>query len=1032
MSITELSVKKPTAVWMAVVLIVALGIIGYNSMGSNLLPTMNSPVISITTSYNGASAEDIKEDIVKPIEDAVSGISGIDKVTSSSNEGYGTVTATFKMSADMNTAYLDVQKAVDNVSATLPKDSDKPMLIKSDTSQIPILILSVTGDVNYDELYNAADTLKQDVEKVQGVAQVTLLGAYKKQLMIKLDQSAMDFYGVSTNSISQKLQANNLNMPGGTIKQDKMDQYVTVVGQFDNIEGIRNLLIPTSNGGNIRLGDVAKVDLELPDRDGYTRRNNVETIGMMVTKQSDANVLQVADKVKKQLEETKKITQSGIDVSVAFDNTTFITSSLSEIKHNVIEGIIVTAIVLYLFFRSFRSSLVVLISIPTSLVATFFIMYKLNFTLNIMSLMGLSLVIGTLVDDSIVVLESIQRHLDKGEGLIEAAINGRKEIGLAAIAISICDVVVFAPISLMSGEVGQMFKEFGLTIAAATIFSLIVSFTLTPMLASFALKKVDGSKEKEAKKGLFDKIIVIYKKIIIWALGNRWKVLTTSVVGIIFSIFLLAMGFIGVENMPKSDESFVTINIGLSTGSTIKQTDEKVAEVEKYLSKLPEVKDYFSIIGANSMGDSGKTMSQIMVNLKPKNERKRSQTEVSNDVRDFGKKIPGIDFSVSESDTSGGSGKPIVVKIQGKNEETLKSLSNEVEKIIKKVPGIIEVSNSTNVRNSQLKIKVDSLAASNYGLNTSDISSVVRVALSGENVGVYRANNEENDITLKFMKGQIKSADDVRNIKILTSSGTQIPLSQIAVIENVDTAQTITRENKQVIVTVEANIQGRTSGDVQTEINTKLKSLQVPMGYSVGFGGEGEDMKETAKSLGFALGASIALIYMILVVLYESYLTPAIRMVALPFAIMGALIALAVTGQTLNMISGIGVIMLEGLSAKNGTLLIDYTNTLMKRGMNLRDALIESGVTRLRPIIMTSATMIVSMLPVAFSLGEGSELKKSMAVVIIGGMIMSTILTPIVIPVVYTLIDDLRNFMSRKVNKIKHLKIKKAEVGEKI
>ena len=1028
MSLTELSVKKPTAIWMAVVLTVALGIIGYNKMGSNLLPTMNSPVISISTSYNGANAEDIKEEIVKPIEDAVSGISGIDKVTSSSNEGYGTVTATFKMSTDMNTVYLDVQKAVDNVSASLPKDADKPMLIKSDTSQIPILILSVSGDVNYDELYNSADTLKQDVEKVQGVAQVSLLGAYKKQLMIKLDQSAMDFYGVSTNSISQKLQANNINIPGGTIKQENKDQYVTVVGQFDSIESIKNLLIPTCNGGNIRLCQVANVELELPDREGYTRRNEVETIGMMVTKQSDANVLQVADKVKKQLEETKKITPSAIDVSVAFDNTTFITSSLSEIKHNVIEGIIVTALVLYLFFRSFRSSLVVLISIPTSLVATFFIMYKLNFTLNIMSLMGLSLVIGTLVDDSIVVLESIQRHLDKGEGLIEAAINGRKEIGLAAIAISICDVVVFAPISLMSGEVGQMFREFGLTIAAATIFSLIVSFTLTPMLASFALKKVEN--KKEAKEGLFDKIIKIYKKVIVWALGNRWKVITTSVVGIICSIFLLSMGFIGVENMPKADESFFTINIGLSTGSTIKQNDEKVTEVERYLTSLPEVKDYFSIIGADSTGNSGKTVSQIMVNLKPKSERKRSQAEVSNDVREFGKKIPGIDFSISESDTSGG-GKPIAVKIQGKNEETLKSLSNEVENIVKSVPGIIDVSNSTKVRNSQLKIKVDSLAASNYGLNTSDISSVVRVALSGENVGVYRANNEENDITLKFMKGQVTSEADVRNIKILASSGIEIPLSQIAVIENVDTPQTITRENKQIIVTVDANIQGRTSGEVQNEIDTKLKALQVPTGYSVGFGGEGEAMEETGKSLGFALFASIALIYMILVVLYESYLTPAIRMVALPFAIMGALIALAITGQTLNMISGIGIIMLEGLSAKNGTLLIDYTNTLMKKGMNLRDALIESGVTRLRPIIMTSATMIVSMLPVAFSLGEGSELKKSMAVVIIGGMIMSTVITPIVIPVVYTLIDDLRNFISRKADKIKHLKIKKAKVVEK-
>ncbi|MBC2581744.1 efflux RND transporter permease subunit [Clostridium sp. DJ247] len=1022
MSITEISVKRPTAIWMAIVLMLALGIIGYKNMGSNLLPSMNIPIISVTTAYNGASAEDIKKDIIKPIEDAVSGISGIDTINSSAKEGYGTVTITFKMSANINTAYLDVQKAVENATGKLPKAADKPILYKMSSSDQPILILSINGNANYDELYNEADRLKDEIEKVTGVGKVTLVGGDKKQLIIKLDKTAMNYYGVSVNSITQKLQLSNLNIPGGEIKQENMDQSVRVVGQFNNINAVRNLLIPTSAGGNIHLSDIAKIDLELPDPTTSIRFKNNKTIGIMVTKQSDSNIVEVANSVKKQLEEIKKTIPKGINIDVAFDNTVFITSSLTQIRHNVIEGIITTAIVLYLFFRSLRSSLVVLVAIPTSLIATFFLMYELHFTLNLMSMLGLSLVIGTLVDDSIVVLESIQRHLDMGKNPVDAAITGRREIGLAAIAISLCDVVIFLPIAFMSGMVGQIFKEFGLTIAIATIFSLIVSFTVTPMLAAATLKKVKiEDKEKVSKKSLFNKGVELYKKILIWALDNRWKVLVTSVIGIVFSISLLLTGLISTEFMAKSDESFISIDISLTPGSTLKQTDDKVIEVENYLHKTKEIKNYLSIIGGNGQDGSDKAVARIYVNLVPKKERTKSQSEVASQVREFGKKIPGIDFQVSESDSSGGSGKPVAIKIKGKDEDTLKALSNEVEKLLRTIPGTTDIGNSTKVRNSEIRITVDSLAAANYGLTTSDIGSVIRVALSGNQVGVYRANNEENDITLKFMKGEVKSINDIKNIKISNSSGQQIPLSQVAIVEKVDTAPSISREEKQDVATVDANVQGRVVGQVTNDINAKLKLLKVPSGYSITFGGDQKSMAEAGTSLILALGASIALIYMILVVLYESFLTPAIRMVALPFALMGALIALAITGQSLNVMSGIGIIMLEGLSSKNGTLLIDYTNTLMKKGMSLRDALIESGVTRLRPIIMTSATMIVSMLPVTLSLGEGSEMKKGMGIVIIGGMLVSTIVTPIVLPVIYTLMEDLKNFVFRK-NKDKKLR----------
>ncbi len=1048
MSITEISVKRPAAMWMAVILFIGLGVMGYKSMGADLMPSMNIPVISIMTTYNGASAEDIKKDVVKPIEDSVSGISGVDVLNSTSGEGSGTVTITFKMSADINTAYLDVQKAVELASAKLPKEADKPILFKMDMNAIPIMIVSVNGDASYEELYNQSDILKQKLEKIPGVGNISLLGADKKQLMIKIDKATMEYYGVNVDTLIGTLQASNVNIPSGDIKQDNLDQSVRIIGQFNTVDDARNLLIPAGNGVNIRLGDIAKIDLEVPDATVLTRFNNNKTMAMIIGKQSDSNVVEVADSVKKELADINKTLPKGTEVNILMDTTTFINSSLTQIKHNLIEGIITTAIVLYLFFRSFRSSLVVLIAIPTSLVATFFMMYQMHFTLNMLSLMGLSLVVGTLVDDSIVVIENIQRHMDMGKNPIDAAIEGRREVGMAAIAISLCDVVVFAPISLVSGLVGQMFKEFGLTIVAATMFSLIVSFTITPMLSSrlltnrnnkernekkeknnflsrinFKINKISSkiSKRSSKRKWSFERLVEAYKKALIWSLDNRKKVLAIVIAGVVFSVALIPLGVLKSEFIPMADQSSFTINLKLAPGSTLKQTDEKVSEVEKYLQGTKEVKNYFSLIGHDGQESADKSIAQIYVNLVPKGERKKSQSELASEIRVFGKNMSGVDFNVSESSSSGGSSKPVSIKIKGDDSDTIRGLSDEVEKLLNTIPGVTDISNSSSSRSSELRVNIDSLAATQYNISTTNIGSVVRMALAGTNVGVYRSNNEENDITLKFENGQIKSAEDLKSLKVTNSLGQQIPLSQVASIQNIDSDPSISREDKQDMVTVEANLQGRVLGEVTNDINDKLKAISVPDGYSISFGGNQKDMAESFSSLGLALCASLALVYMILVVLYESFLTPFIRMMALPCAIIGAFGLLALTGQTLNLMSIIGLIMLEGLASKNGTLLIDYTNTLMKRGMNLRDALIESGATRLRPIIMTSSTMIVSMLPVALSMGEGTEMKKSMAIVIIGGMVASTILSPIVLPIIYTLMDDLKGAVSFKKKKNQNL-----------
>lgn len=1049
MSITEISVKRPHAIIIVVALLIGLGVMGYTKLGSDLMPSMDIPIISINTNYNGAGADEIEKDITKPVEDAVSGISGIDTVSSTSKEGSTTTMIRFNNGTNMNSAFLDVQKAVDNLSAKLPKNADKPVLFKLDTNAMAVMTLTVTGNLPYDELYNQADKITQNLEKTPGIGSVSIQGAQKKQLMIKLDKTALDYYGITVNSILNKLQSDNADMPLGEIQEDKSTQTVRAVAKFGNIDEVKNLIIPISGGttsagqtssgsstgssagsGSVRLSDIAQVSMEYPDATELLRMNGKNTIGISVQKQSDANVVTAVDSAKKQLQQLNKQLPSGVKVTIADDTTTYIKSSLKDIQHSLIEGIITTSIVLLLFLKSWRSSLVVLIAIPTSLIATFFMMYVCHFTLNMMSLMGLSLCIGILVDDSIVILENIQRHLSYGEDPITAAIEGRREIGLAAIAITLSDVVVYTPVSFMSGMMGQYLKEFGLTVTFASLFSLFVSFTVTPMLASRLFKSKEIKKRpseimsrfktnpifnKISKFSTFmSKVTKQYKKTLIWSLNNRVKILIITCLLVAFSIALIPMGAVKMEAMPQSDESEFYVNVSLTAGSNLSATDKKVMLLENHLKTMKDVDSFYSDVGSKSTPYT----ASITVKLKPINKRKKSQSEIAAEFRKWGSSIPGIKLSVSESQMGqgGGGSQPISIQIEGDDYDNLKQISSKVEELVKSVPGITDVEKSSDNSESEIRIKVDRLAAATYGVSLSDVSTVLRTGINGSTAGTYTMGTNDYDIDVKFMDGQVKTAQDIGAIKVPSSSGQPIALSQIANIENADSPTKITRQDREEIVTVSANIEGKSLGEVNSQIKNKLNSLNLPSGYQIKFGGNQKQMADTFTSLGGALAASLVLVYMILVVLYESFLTPAVRMLALPCAIIGAFGILAIAGKSLSAPTMIGLIMLDGLAAKNGTLLIDYTNTCIKRGLNLRDALLEAGTTRIRPIIMTTATMIVSMLPLAISNGAGSEFS-GMAWLIIGGMITSTILTPIVLPVVYTLLDDLKYWIKRKLTR---------------
>lgn len=1014
MNITELSVKRPTAIIMLIVLLVGIGVVGYMNLGANFLPASNIPVVTIHSTYPGAGSEEIERDIIKPFENAVASVGGIDRINSVAGDGYGYTIVMFKMSADPNSSLVDTQKAIDGIRGELPDEATAPVIRKIDMNAEPILTLAVSGGSTYEELYNKVDKLKKSLENLSGIGEVTITGAQEKELSIELDKTKLEYYGIGVNTVMTLLRAENVNIPAGTLKEDTRNRMVRVTAEFENIEEIKDLRIPVT-GGAVRLGDIADIGLKYPETEEILRLNGVASIGLQIKKQSDANIVETANLAKDRIEKFEASEGGSINIVIAEDSTYFINTSLDETTRNILEGILTTSIILLLFLRRWRSSLIVLIAIPTSIISTFFMMYVFKFTFNIVSLLGIAMCVGILVDDSIVILENIDRHMKMGKAPKAAAIEGRKEIGLAAVAITLCDVVVFAPVAFMTDMVGQFLKEFGLTVVFATLFSLLISFTLTPMMAAFMHKreKLRNPEKSEKKPGrftqLFDRVILNnYRKLLVWSLGNRWKIIGIVVAGIIASASLIPAGVIQAEFLPVIDQGKLTVDLDLTPWSTLKQTEAKVKEVEDYLKSLPEVTDYLTMIGD---GDNS-AVAQIKVRLNGKNERKKTQTQLAAQIRNWSKGMTGVELSVTEASlmerTSIDSTKPIAINLTGPELEVLQKIAGDVEKAVKEVPGAVDVTNSITARRPDVSVAIDKIAAAEYGVTSQSAAAMLRMAIEGADAGVFRREGSEYDIKLRFKKDQIKTIEDIRSIKLASSYGTPVELGRIASVKDSDSPREITRRDRQQLVMIEANLQGRVQGGVVKDIQAKLANLNLPYGYAIEYGGDQSMMSTSFSALIKALIASVILVYMVLVVLYESYLTPVIRMLSLPCGIIGALLAMAISGEALNIMALIGVIMLDGIASKNGTLLIDYTNTLMKKGLPLREALLEAGVTRIRPIIMTSVTMIFGMLPAALSYGNGSEMKSGMALVLIGGLAASTILTPLIIPVVYTLIDDLR------------------------
>ena len=1014
MNLTRFSIKRPIGISMIVLFFVVLGLFSFYRIGVELLPALNTPYVTVSVRYPGANAESIEQQVIKPIEDALSSLSNVKQMSSTARYEMGNVGLELEFDADADQAAIDATKKVESIRYQLPDEADDPVVIKRDANDQPVMEIAVTADMPLSGLYAKVDNQFADsIQQAGGVSQIEVRGGIDKEVAVEVDRGRMAAYNLTMSDIVNAIKSENQLLPSGTIYTDTERSDVRMIAQYRQASEIEKLFVQNGDKQAVPLTAVADVKHQDARAVRVARVNGRAAVNMEVYKNSDANVVETSENIREKLAELEK-NNPEYTFTIVSDDADYVNTALHNTMGTLVEGLCTTGLVLFLFLRGWRSTAAVMVSIPTSLIATFFVMYTAGFTFNMMSLMGMTLCIGILVDDSIVVLENIVRHLKMGEKPDVAAEKGRTEIGMAAIAITLCDAVTFLPIAFMSGMTGQFFRQFGLTIVFAGMFSLFVSFTLTPMLASQLFKKgwqVPRHRLWDFMDNVERWAVVHYERLLRKSFHHQKGVLLSGLGLFVGVIMLVPAGVIGAEYMPRSDEGSFQIVVELPVSRTVEETDKVLKVLEDKLADMPEVK-YYLTRGGGSNAYEGR----IKVQLVNRSDRSRSIWEVTDELRRFTKQndFDGASIRVMESRTSvagvsggGGpnSGGALRIELRGSDNEKLVDASNRIMEMLKeKGNGISDVSSTYTEGLPELQMTVDREKIRAMGVSLGDIEGGMSAVISGRSAGTLANDplneNQDTDIKVRFKGADGYKVSDISAIPVSAGDRT-VFLGDVADIRYGTGPVTIRRVDKQRSISISANIGARPLNEVINEVDKDLKALELGEDISYKFKGQATNMNDTYEQLIMALLMAMVLIYMLLAVLYESVLTPFIRMFSLPLGLIGSLLFLLFTGNTLNLYFMIGILVMDGVVAKNGTLLLDYTMTLQERGYTAWNAIIEAGKVRLKPIFMTTITMIVGMLPTALAITEGAETRVSMAWVIIGGLITSTIFTLIVIPIIF-------------------------------
>jgi hydrophobe/amphiphile efflux-1 (HAE1) family protein len=1022
MFLADVSIRRPVFATMLSVGLMVLGIVGYRYLGMDLFPDVNFPVVVVSTPYPGAAPKEVESLVTRPVEDAVASITGVDKLRSYSREGVSTVVIEFTLETPIKDAAQDVRDRIGSVRGALPRDVLDPVITRVDPSAAPIMTYTFSGPQSPDELRRFADKfIKARLEQIDGVASVQVAGGLEREIQLDLDPQKLEAYGLSVQQVANFLNSENVNVPAGRLTAGLNEVSLRTLGEFQSVEQIGQLAIVSNNGTQVLIKDLlardpVRFDREPAVRDSFEeprtkiRANEQSAVALSILKQAGTNTVDIAEAVQKRVEEFKQELPPGAELSRIIDQSDFILENVHEVNEAIWFGGAMAILIVLFFMMDWRSTVISALALPTSVVATFFLMYLLGFTLNMMSLLALSLAIGLLIDDAVVVRENIFRHLEMGEDPITAASRGTAEIGLAVTATTLTIVAVFVPVAFMDGMIGQFFKQFGLTVAAAVLVSLFVAFTLDPMLSSRFVKKLEKDRHQKLKKGwvtgpilwVLDGIDSVYRRILGWAL--RWRI---AVILLAIGAFVgsgVIAGKLGGEFVPPSDRGQFVMNIEFSPGTSLDTTSDRVAQIEARIRQNPLFVTLFSTVGASE--ESNK--ATIHVVAVPKTER----TETLNDLKDFARaqSVDIADARVDFSDVGlvGGGNRndaPIVLYIKGDDIETLAKVAEQVTADIKAIPGTGDVVNLYAGGRPERQIALDRQRIADLGLSVSQVALELRAAADGALAGKFRDGEDEYDIRVRLDPTLREGRNLLESLSLRTRTGKMVKLSELAKDAEALGPSTIERLNRQRQISVTAYPKGRSLGEVTTDVQAKLDSYELPEGVSFYFGGQAERMQDSFESLVVALVLAIVFIYLVLASQFESFLHPFTIMMSLPMSFIGAFGALYLGGMTISMPAMIGIIFLMGLVTKNGILLVDYTNQLRDEGMSRTEALLKAGPARLRPILMTSLAMIVGMLPSALRTGPGSEFRAPMALSVVGGVISSTFLTLLVVPVIYTLVD---------------------------
>ncbi|AOY78122.1 efflux RND transporter permease subunit [Clostridium formicaceticum] len=1039
MGLSKLAVKRPVMIAMIMLIIILLGTISFTRLPIDLYPAMEIPVAIVSTSYSGVGPHEIENLITRPIEEAIATASNIESVTSRSSQGSSIVIAQFNFGTDMNFATLDMREKVDLIKGLLPEGASDPMVLTIDPNAFPIIQISLVGGEDLVSLQTLAEeTIKPRLERIEGVASVDVTGGYTNEIQIRTNQQLLDSYGITLGQLSQTIGASNMNLPGGTVKNGERELAIRTMGEFKSIDEIEEIPIILPSGSIILLKDIAEVELTHRDIATISRTNGKSSINISVQKQSDSNTVQVASLVHAEIERLQR-EYGHVELTLVSDESTYITDAINNVLQSVIMGAIFAIMILYLFLRNIGSTLIIGSSIPIAVIGTFALLYFGNITLNLMTLGGLALGVGMLVDNAIVVLENIYRFRTEGYSKKEAASLGASEVAMSVTASTLTTIAVFLPIVFVEGMISSLFTELALAVTFSLVASLLVSLTLIPMLSSKLLRVTteNNNKAKGARKRFkflydaFDKIFSgienRYKKLLSWSLSHRKTTIFMAI--IIFLGSLSSVFFIGVELFPASDEGQININISLPVGSELHEVNQVLFEIEESLASIEEIDTVFSSVGGGGQmgfGGGGTSRGSVTVRLSKMKERDRSSKEVADAIRGLLKDIPGAEISISESANAMGgmAGDPISISLKGDDLEVLEEISEDFKGMIASVEDTREITTSFSEGIPEVQIAVDKYRAATYGLTTAQIANSIRSTTSGLTATRYKLDGDEIDVILKGEEHVTESLANLEQMGIQTAAGGSIPLSQVANVSVEQGPVQINREDQQRVVTISGQIGNRDLRSVTQDIDAALKNYDLPEGYSYDMGGQNQQMNDAFADLLLALVLAIVLIYMVMAAQFESLLHPFTIMLSVPVALAGALLGLFITGKALGITALIGVIMLSGIVVNNGIVLIDYINTLRESGKDRNEAIITAGPVRLRPILMTTLTTVLGLLPLAIGIGEGSEMQAPMGIVVIAGLLLSTVLTLVLIPTVYTLVDD---FSAGIKNKLKGEKKKVIE-----